>query len=364
MSRFLPGIELSRLFYREAIAPLIRGRFPGLRHSAGLLGPGSEVLGFDSERSTDHEWGPRALVFLGEDDLETVGGELAETFRWKLPRTFRGYPTHFAPTGEAGISALGEAGAGPINHKVHVVSVSGYFRAQLGLDPREGMSAADWLSIPQQRLLELTSGEVFHDGLGQLIPIRTGLAYYPRDVWLYVMAAQWQRIAQQEAFVGRAAEAGDDLGSRLSAASLVRDLIRLCFAMERRYWPYAKWLGTAFSRLDCAVRVGPHLDAALAAASYPERERRLCAAYELVAGMHSSLGITPPLDTAVRPFFGRPYRVIFAGRFAEALLRELRDPEVRGIPVLFGAIDQITDSTDLLGSQEAVRVVRGLYREV
>lgn len=44
----------------------------------------------------------------------------------------------------------------------------------------------------------MTGGEVFHDGLGDLGRIRTALAYYPREVWLYVRASQWQRIAQEE----------------------------------------------------------------------------------------------------------------------------------------------------------------------
>ncbi len=39
---FLSGIELSRRFYAEAVAPVVGGP-----HSAALVGPGSEVLGFD-----------------------------------------------------------------------------------------------------------------------------------------------------------------------------------------------------------------------------------------------------------------------------------------------------------------------------
>jgi len=34
------------------------------------------VLGYDSERSTDHEWGPRLPVFLAEDDRKSLGGSI------------------------------------------------------------------------------------------------------------------------------------------------------------------------------------------------------------------------------------------------------------------------------------------------
>jgi len=54
------GIELSRRFYEDAVAPLL-GSVP---HSAALVGPGSEVLGFDTERSHDHDWGAFVVVFV------------------------------------------------------------------------------------------------------------------------------------------------------------------------------------------------------------------------------------------------------------------------------------------------------------
>lgn len=55
---FIPGLELSRRFYLEAVRPLLDEIVPGVTHSAARLGSGSEVLGFDTARSADHEWGP------------------------------------------------------------------------------------------------------------------------------------------------------------------------------------------------------------------------------------------------------------------------------------------------------------------
>ena len=64
MTTFIPGIELSRLFFVEAVKPLLEASVPGLLYGAALLGSGSEVLGFDTEMSTDHDWGPRVDIFF------------------------------------------------------------------------------------------------------------------------------------------------------------------------------------------------------------------------------------------------------------------------------------------------------------
>ena len=62
MPVFVPGLELSRRFFHELVCPLLTGAFPGLCYAAALLGPGSEVLSFDTELSVDHDWGPCLLI--------------------------------------------------------------------------------------------------------------------------------------------------------------------------------------------------------------------------------------------------------------------------------------------------------------
>lgn len=363
MSEFIPGQRLSELFYREAVRPILTAEFPALVHSAALIGYGSDVLGYDTPRSTDHEWGPRLLLFLGESDYSTCKDQIAHTLRGKLPRTFHGYSTHFSPPSEDGTRRLEPISSGPVNHKVEIHTVSGFFVRRLGFDPAGDLTVEDWLATPEQRLLEVTAGCVHHDGLGELEPVRTKLAYYPRDVWLYLLACQWQRIAQQEAFVGRTGEVDDDLGSRLIAASLVHDLMRLGFLMERRYAPYSKWFGTAFARLACAPRLESHFDGALAAGSWKERETDLARAYEQIARMHNDLGITTPLDTTVSNYYGRPFLVIHADRFVAAIEAAISDPSVKRIRAKIGSVDQITDNTDVLSQPAVFHALRSLYSE-
>ncbi|MEV6900081.1 DUF4037 domain-containing protein [Amycolatopsis sp. NPDC051372] len=332
---FLPGLELARRFHADAVRPILERR--GVTYSAALFGRGSDVLGFDTARSTDHDWGPRLQVFVDEP----VG--LTELLAHELPREFLGYSTHFVDNEGDPTTRMAPAD-GPIRHAVEIADVDTWFSAFLGFVPAKTLSRREWLTTPTQTLAELTGGTVFHDGLDRLDALRAVLAWYPDDVWREVLAGQWRRIAQEEPFVGRCGEVGDELGSAVVAARLVRGLMRLCLLMARRYPPYSKWLGSAFARLPLAPDLTPHLTGAIAALEWRQRETHLVAAYETVAAYHNQLGLTEPLDPHVRGFHKRPYRVLAAARFADALH-----------PGAIGAIDQWADSTDVLGRPEWTR---------
>jgi hypothetical protein len=349
---FVPGLELSRRFYEEAVRPVMRARFGDLPHTAARVGAGSEVLGFDTARSADHEWGPRLQVFLRPRDVGLdLAGVLSGVLSDELPKTFYGYPTNFAPTDNERVRSMALTD-GPVFHRVDVTSLDAWFAGNLGFDPRGEVTTFDWLATPTQTLAEVTAGAVFHDGLGELAPARARLAWYPDEVWRYVLACQWGRLSQEEAFVGRCGEVGDELGSAVVAARQVRDLMRLSLLMHRRYPPYGKWLGSAFARLGCAST--PALTAALAATTWHDRENHLATAYSAVARLHNELGLTEPLDVRTRPYHDRPYQVLHAERFAEALVAGLT--ELRALP-LTGAVDQFADSTDLLGDRGRTRAV-------
>lgn len=354
---FLPGLELSRILYEEAVRPLLDETCPGIAHAAARVGSGSEVLGFDSPRSSDHEWGPRLDLFLAPDAVAEHGPALRRVLAERLPRQIRGWPTHFVesddPSDPVGRMGLTE---GPVNHRVMLADVGTWLHAQLGLDPESAApSLRDWLAMPQQKLAETTAGAVFHDGLGTLTAAQRRLAWYPDQVWRYLLACQWQRISQEEAFVGRCAEAGDDLGSAVVAGRLVRDLMRLCLLLERRYAPYSKWLGSAFARLEVGPELLPTLQNVLGAADHPTRERSLGDAYERVARLQNASGLAEWVDPGRRRYHGgRPYLVLHAERFAQALTRTLTDPQLRRLPPL-GAVDQWADSTDFLERPALIR---------
>lgn len=362
---FIPGLDLAEAFFHEAVEPVLARAFPELRYTAALIGPGSEVLGFDTAMSTDHGWGPRTLLFLPDEELARSGPAIHQVLGEQLPRTFRGYSTSFTEpdpsTGES--RTLLAVSEGPIQHRVEIHAVDGFLRRQLGVSLEQLHSPRAWLLIPQQRLRSVVAGRLFRDDL-DLESVRRRLAWYPHDVWLYLLASGWSRIGEDEHLMGRAGFAGDELGSAIIAARLVRDVMRLAFLMERDYAPYGKWLGTAFSRLACADTFEASLGDVLQAPTWQRRDGGLALTYERLATMHNDLHLTPPLPSRPTGFYGRPFQVIHGEKFAEALVAQIPDGAVGELAKkrLIGNIDFVSDNTDLLEDPDRIAALRALYR--
>ena len=156
--------------------------------------------------------------------------------------------------------------------------------------------------------------------------------------------------------MGRAGEVGDELGSAVVAARLVRDLMRLCFLIEREYAPYSKWLGTAFARLPCGPALVAAFQRTLAARNWREREAALIPAVESIAQAFNALGVADEQDPDARYFYDRPFRMLGSGRFVDACMA--RTPLARlGYA---GGIDQFIDSTDILSYPFTARRVHDL----
>lgn len=351
--RFVPGLLLSERLWSEHVAPLLAATFPTVRHAAALLGAGSEVLGFDTARSTDHDWGPRLQLFLDREDCAELSQDISALLSERLPKEILGYPTHLVRTGNTSTRHM-ETTDGPISHGVQITDLRTWFHAILGFDPCHDVATLDWLAVPTQALATVTAGAVFHDDSGDLTRARTRLAWYPDDVWRYVLACQWQRIAEEEPFVGRCAEVGDEVGSAMVAARLVRDMMRLRLLQQRRYPPYSKWLGSAVARLPDAPDLIPRLTRVMSAPSAPERQAALASVYEYAARMQNDLWLAPHVDPATRPFHDRPFQVLHAERFAEALGSAISDTAIRALP-LVGSIDQWVDNTTAIARQQNLR---------
>ncbi len=363
-SRFVPGLELAEGFFRDAVNPILEKHFPQIQHSTALIGAGSEVLGFDSEMSMDHHWGPRCQLFLTDADYESYRDQIWQTLSLHLPSNYLGFSTSFTEPNPAdkGTQLLDSQNIGPVNHRVEIYTLCGFFSDYLGIHINQEIAASTWLALSSQKLRSIVGGRVFHDELGLQL-VRKRLEWYPKDVWLYILASCWNRIGQEEHLMGRAGIVDDEVGSSIIGSRLVRDIMRLALYMERSYPPYPKWLGTAFRELRSSAALTPLLLDTIHSATWRQRETCLLPAMELLIKQHNGLGITDELPVETSAFWGRPFKVVWGGRIAKAIAERIEDSHLQKLAKVnpLGSVDLFSDSTDMIGNVSLIPRLEKLF---
>lgn len=360
-TRHIPGLEICEIFFVYSVKPILDRYFPSLKYSAALVGEGSEVLGFDTAMSCDHDWGPRVKIFLTEEDQVKLSVAISQKLREELPVKQGVYSTNFVQVNEkTTVMEVGERGN--VNHRVEFSTMAGFIDEYLSFDITSEITASDWLTFSEQKLATIVGGKVFHDDL-DLEALRRRFAYYPKDVWLYLMACGWTRIEQEQHLMCRAGSVGDELGSAIIASRLARDVMRLAFLVESTYAPYAKWFGTAFAKLQLAAELSAALREVVFADSWKKREKHLVAAYLSLATAHNKLNVSDPIPSMASEFFDRPFMVISCGEASSAIKAAIQDPEVRKIAEngLIGSVDLLSDNTDLISHPEWRKKLKSLY---
>jgi hypothetical protein len=331
--------------------------FPEIHFSAARLGGGSDVLGFDDQQSPDHDWGPQVDLFLSARDFKSVGDSIYDVLSKNLPFTFKGFSTHFDDD-----YLMCNINKYPIIHRVRTHSVESYFTHYIGFNPANGVSEFDWLRTPEQKLRTIHSGKIFHDGLSALQEIKNKLKWYPDDIWYYILACQWRRIDQEEPFVARCGDVGDELGSRVVASRQVKEIMHLCFYIEKEYAPYSKWFGIAFSKLQCAQKLQPFLERIFLQEHWKDREKILSEVYLILAEMHNDLAITEYIEPKITNFHDRPYAVPESDRFVQALVNKVQSPRLKSLKRPIGSVNQFTDSTDISCWNSALESISSVYK--
>ncbi len=361
MDKFIPGLELSEIFYQNAVEPIMKGVFPQVQYSAARLDYGSDVLGLDTPMSMDHGWGPKLTLYLSEDQYDIYHGQLDAYFANNLPVDIHFFHNKLVePLSDGGVMSFKDSY--PIHHMITLTTPEKWFSEYLGVNINQQIGVLTWLTIPQQRLATLQQGSIFHDGLAKLKIIRKKFDWYPHDIWLYLLANQWKRIDQDEPFIGRTGSVGDELGSKLVVARLVQDLMRLGFLMNKTFFPYRKWFGSSFQRLEIAERIIPIFDSILTSESWQEREKHLSEAYLFFAEEHNKLDITSVIKPGISNFYNRPFLVPHSGRFTDVLLAQIEDPAVKALPPYLGNIDQLCNNTDLLENVDHCKKLKILFQ--
>ena len=336
MNNYIKGLDLCESFFYEFTLPIIKQHYPNLKFSAGVITAGSQILGYDDIISTDHGWTPGCILFLNECDLN-IRDELTGIFNKILPSAYKWYKADNAIS--IWISTINEV-------------IDGY----IGKMPQNDL---EWLAISEHRLLGLTAGRIFLDMLN-IEEVRSKLSFYPQDVKLYLIASQWSIIAEEQAFVKRCSDVGDELGSRIVCTRISERLMRLCFLYKNTYAPYSKWFGTAFKQLSLN-KIHTEITAALSANTISAREEHIINAQILVARLHNSCNLTEPLSIQVQDYLGRDAKVIRTDNFIDVIKAKIINPELKNCP-LIGSMSQIGNLEYLWDTPQNSGKIQQLYK--
>lgn len=223
------GLTLAERYFTTYGLPLILDKFSAHqeRIAAGLVGLGSECLGFDDEFSRDHDWGPGFCLWLTRPDYDEIGRSLQEEYQ-KLPATFSGFERKQSDWGGG---------------RVGVFETGEFYRGFLGRTDAP-TALYDWLRIPENSLSVCTAGRVFYDPLGEFSGIRQKLLeFYPDDIRIVKIAARCMSAGQsgQYNFV-RSLWRRDYFATQYAETKFCADIMSLVFLLNRSYAPYYKWL--------------------------------------------------------------------------------------------------------------------------
>ena len=232
------GLELSKAFYEQFGAPMLHEQFPDEERciAVGLLGSGSECLGFDDEISQDHDFEPGFCLLLpGEDVIDRRTAFQLERAYAKLPKEFMGFRrSALAPVGGA---------------RHGVLRTSEFFTEKVGA-PDGVLTVDQWLKLPQQALLEATGGAIFRDDLGAVTAIRAALSAMPEDARRKRLSGQLLLMAQAGQYnYLRCLKHGEPAAAQLAVNEFVKSCIETVFLLNRTYAPYYKWSFRAMRRL-------------------------------------------------------------------------------------------------------------------
>ena len=171
-------------------------------------------------------------------------------------------------------------------------------------------------------------------------------------------SAGWQRLEQQLPFVGRTAERGDDLGSRLLSARLAEDLMSLGFTLSRRWAPYGKWRGTVFRTVPVAASLSGLLAAAATSQGWREREAPWPRRPKRCSACSGTAACPPRTPRRSRSGTGPTAPSTW---LPASLLADIADAEVARLPPGIGSIKQWADSVDVLASPGRRSALQAAY---
>ncbi len=226
----MKGLDLSREYYLQCGKPMLEESFSGVLDfiAVGLVGSGSECLGFDDDFSEDHDFEPAFCVFVPDEIVVD-----RRTF-FQMERAYSSLPSEFMGYKRNKVAPVGGSRHG-------IIRTSEFFKDKIG-SPNGILTVEQWLSLSEQSLLEATNGEIFDDRYGEVSNIRASLSFFPDDIFKKRLSACLLLMGQSGQYnYLRCLKHRETAAAQLSAIEFARNCISAVFLLNRTYCPYYKW---------------------------------------------------------------------------------------------------------------------------
>ena len=260
----LSGMEIARLYYESYGRSMLEEKYSDYadRIAVGLVGEGSECLGFDDETSWDHDFGPGFCMWLTGDDYEKIGAALQADYD-ALPKELPGIPARKTM----------ETGSG----RVGVFCMDDFFRKYVGVpDVPERGQQSFWLNVSREALRTVTNGEVFADPLGEFTARRRRFSRYPEAVRLQKLALRLGEMAQTGQYNYPRMVKRDDKGaSFMCLAGFVEAAVDGAYLLNDIYPPFYKWKFRGMEEFRCLGTLGVLIEELLETQDCPDEAAAL-----------------------------------------------------------------------------------------
>lgn len=220
-------LYLCKQYYLEVARDKIQQTFPYYfsRMAIGLVGYGSECLGFDDCLSTDHDFGPGFCIWLTDEDYDAIGNDLQQLYD-QLPKTYHGYTRITSKHGDG---------------RVGVFKIKDFYYQFVGEIP---YTPLQWIHIPVHGLMLATNGLIFEDSLQEFTKIRQHLLqYYPEDVRIKKIVTQIAKMAQSGQYnYARLMQRQEYVASEIAITEFMEACMACIYLLNRCYYPFYKWM--------------------------------------------------------------------------------------------------------------------------
>ena len=330
----MKGLEVSKLYFETYGIPMLESlkkKYPELKgqFAAGLVGQGSECLGFDDALSADHDYGPSFCLWLPQAVYEKYG-QICQQAYDALPGEFAGFPAR---------NVMPQGGG-----RVGVLCAEDFYYNLLGirLIPSKNL---DWIFLNEEALATAVNGQVFVDENGYFSQMREGLlAYYPEDIRKKKIAARAASMAQSGQYnYSRLCRRGEWTGASVSLHEFIKSTCSMVHLLNKSYVPFYKWMHRSLKEVRILPEIYDLLDQLTQSEDYRTAWQTAVPEDFLYGIINTKDKNTVLIETICQLVLGQlrqqglsDAEEMYLEPHAFSVMSKIEDPQIAGLPVLYG----------------------------